>query len=71
MSTLQKAEVRFLSKVADEGGLTIYQALSIQLNDPAINFGTGIDAIDVINKFLSLGFIEYQSETGKFVPAKD
>jgi hypothetical protein len=46
------------------------EALDLEDHKPEINFGTGFDAIDVINKFLALGFIEYQSETGKFIRSK-
>jgi len=69
MSTLQKAEFRFLEEVANRGGITVKEASLLQMHDPDINFGTGVDALDVIKKFLSLGYIKYQSATGKFVPA--
>lgn len=69
MSDLEKAEVRFLREVNQRGGLTIEQALEAQEENPEMDFGTGVDAIDVINKYLSLGFLKYEAATGKFVSA--
>jgi hypothetical protein len=69
MSTLEQAEARFLTEVADRGGVTITEALRIQLGNPNINFGTDIDALDIIDKFMSLGLVKYEDATGKYVPA--
>ncbi len=62
-----ESEVRFLREVKESGGVTIIQALEMV---PKIDFGTGIDGIDLITKFLNLGFIEYQSDINKFVAVK-
>lgn len=69
LTTLQKAEVAFLNEVEKRGGVTIGEALELPRPNSPIYFGTGIDAIDVVAKFLDLGFLEYQPETGKFLRA--
>ena len=66
LSTLEKAEFRFLQEIAERGGVSIEEAFSLNKQVPEINFGTGIGALDVINKFLSLGYIEYHSDINKF-----
>jgi hypothetical protein len=68
LTLLEKAEVLFLEEIRNRGGLTIKEMLSI--NNPDINFGTGIDAIDIVNKFTNLGFLEYQPDTAKFTAIK-
>lgn len=67
MSAFQEAEILFLNEIANHNGLTADEAFSIQTENPAINFGTGTNVINIMEKFLSLGLLDYQSETGKFV----
>lgn len=67
LTTLEKAEVAFLNEVEKRGGLTINEALALSKPESPIYFGTGIDAIDIVNKFLNMGFLEYQPDTGKFL----
>ncbi|HLE49192.1 MAG TPA: hypothetical protein VI819_04160 [Patescibacteria group bacterium] len=62
-----KIEAAFLDKFKVAGGLTLREANNAAWADTGIEFVNGFGTNDVIEKFLKMGDLEYNQETGKFI----
>ena len=68
MSGHDKAETLILNEISNhKDGLSLGDVLSTEDEKLDRYLGVGINVIDIIEKFLYFGQLEYQAKTGKFV----
>lgn len=60
------AEIRFLKMIKNKGQITIGDALDFENQPGEPGFGPGLDALDILDKNIDLGIIEFSEKDSKY-----